>query len=145
MLVDIAHEELIAVFLGEDVGQIKTGPAMGGLMGMVSDGLDVVIDVRVHVLPALLVIDATLNDMKEVRNYATGGKPLAHVIEVKTPRVGQSCGKDFEFLGLRMKAPDATVYELTVFLVRTRLANLRFSEYPMAPVKPTIRSPDKTV
>ncbi len=145
MLVNVAHEELIAVFLGKNVGEVKAGPAMSGLVSMVPDRLDVVVDVRVYVLFALFVVDASLHDMKKVRNHATGGEALPHVVEVESPGIGQALGKNFEFLGLRMKAPDSTVNEFTVFLCGARLPDLGPSEHPMASVHPTVRAPNEAI
>ena len=112
---------------------------------MIPDRLDVVVDVRVYVLFALFVVDASLHDMKKVRNHATGGEALPHVVEVESPWIGQTLGKNFEFLGLRMKTPDSTVYEFTVFLCGARLPDLGPSEHPVASVHPTVRAPNEAI
>ena len=75
MLVDVAHEELVAVLLREGVGEVEARSAVRGLVDVVTAGLDVVVDKLVHVLPALLVVDAALDDMKQVRDDAACGDP----------------------------------------------------------------------
>ena len=52
---------------------------------MVPAGLDIIINVFVYVLTALLVVNATLDDMEEVRDDTARGKTLALVIEIKAP------------------------------------------------------------
>ena len=145
MLVNVAHEKLVPVLLGEHVGQIKTCPAMSGFVNVIPNGLDVVVYVWVYVLLALFVVHASLHDMKKVRNDATGRKTLTHVVKVESPGVGQTFGKNFEFPGLRVETPDPTVDELAVFLVRTRLTNLRPREHPMTSVHPAVRSPNEAI
>ena len=44
MLVYVAHEKLVPVFLGKNVGEVKASPAMSGLVSMIPDRLDVVVD-----------------------------------------------------------------------------------------------------
>ena len=56
-------------------------------MSMVPNGLDIVIHIGVYILLALLVIDAPLNDMKEVGNDTASSETLPHVIEIKAPGI----------------------------------------------------------
>ena len=118
---------------------------MGGFVNVIPNGLDIVVHVWVHVLLALFVVNASLHDMKKVRNDAAGGEALTHVVEVESPRIGQTLGENFEFLRLGMKTPDSTVYEFTVFLCGARLPDLRSSEHPMASVHPTVRTPNEAI
>ena len=64
VLVNVTHEELVAVFFRERIGKIKTRTSVGRLMGMVPDRLDIIINKTVYVLPALLVINTPLHNMK---------------------------------------------------------------------------------
>ncbi len=82
---------------------------MSGQVRVIADGGDVVVDVGVHVRLALLVIGAALHDVEEMRDDTAGGKALAVVVEVKTPRIGKATSEHFEFLLGRMPAPDAGV------------------------------------
>ena len=61
---------------------------MSRLVGVVSNRFNIIINKTVHVLLALLVINSSLNNMKQMGNYAAGGKTLPMVIEIKPPRVG---------------------------------------------------------
>ena len=88
MFMDIAHEKLITVFLRENISQVKTGTAVSRFMNMVANGLDVIVNEKIYILFALLVIDASLNDMEEMGDHTTGGKALPHIIEIKAPGVG---------------------------------------------------------
>ena len=75
-------------FCGKSIGQIEACAAVSRKMRVVADRLDVVVDVRIHVWAALLVIDAALNDVEQVRDHAAGGESLAVVVEVESPGVG---------------------------------------------------------
>jgi hypothetical protein len=88
MFMDIAHEKLITVFLRENISQVKTGTAVSRLMNMVTNGLDVIVNEKVYILFALLVIDASLDDMEEMGDHTTSGKTLPHVVKIKTPGIG---------------------------------------------------------
>ena len=87
MFVYVAHKKLIAIFFGKNIRQIETGTAVSRLMGMVPNGLDIVIHIGVYILFALLVIDAPLNDMKEVWNDTASSETLPHIIKINTPWV----------------------------------------------------------
>ena len=87
MFVYVAHKKLIAIFFRKNIRQIETGTAVSRLMSMVPNGLDIVIHIGVYILLALLVIDAPLNDMKEVGNNTASSETLPHVIEIKAPGI----------------------------------------------------------
>ena len=88
MLMNIAHEKLIAVFLRKNICQVETGTPMSRLMNMVANSFDIIVHIGVHILLTLLVINTSLYDMEEVGNHTTGGKALPHIIKIKAPRVG---------------------------------------------------------
>ena len=87
MFVYVAHKKLIAIFFRKNIRQIEAGTAVSRLMSMVPNGLDVVIHIGVYILFALLVIDAPLNNMKEVWNDTASSETLPHVIEIKAPGI----------------------------------------------------------
>ena len=88
VLVNVTHEELVSVFCRERISKVKTRASVSRLVCMIPDCLDVIINKTVHVLSALLVINPSLNDMKQVGNYAAGGKTLPMIVEIKAPRIG---------------------------------------------------------
>ena len=49
---------------------------------------DVVVDIGIHMRPALFVVNAALHDMEQMRDHTAGCKTLAVIVEVKSPRVG---------------------------------------------------------
>ena len=87
MFVYVTHKKLIAVFFRKNIRQIEAGSSVSRLMGMVANGLDVVVNIGVYILFALLVIDASLNYMKKVRNDTASSETLPHVIEIKAPGI----------------------------------------------------------
>src|SRR5689334_7660994 len=63
---------------------------------------------------AALPFDAgPLNHVPEVRDDAHLGKELPMLVEVDSPRVASTLGKDFEDISSRMIAPDSGVHPLT--------------------------------
>ena len=87
MLVDVAHEQPVAVLLRKRVGQVEACPAVSRQVRMITNCLDVVVNVRIHVRATLLVIHASLDDVEQVRDDAAGGCRLAVIVEVDSPRV----------------------------------------------------------
>ena len=134
MFVYVAHKKLIAIFFRKNIRQIETGTAVSRLMGMVPNGLDIVIHIGVYILFALLVIDAPLNDMKEVRNDTASSETLPHVIEIKAPGIRQTLGKHLEFPGMRVETPNATVNKLTILVLGSRSTDPRLSEHTMTSI-----------
>ena len=145
MLVDIAHEEVVAVFGGEGIGQIKASSAVRREVGVVADRLDGRIGVGVEVGAGLFVVDAALDDVEEVGDDATGGKAVAEIIEVEAPRIGEATCEDFEIAGLGVEAPDASIEVEAVVLRRTRFSDERVGKNALATVEPAVGSPDETV
>ena len=145
MLMDIAHEQPIAVLLGKRVRQIETCAAVSRQVSVVADRLNVVVDVWVDVWLALLVIDAALHDMKQMRDHTAGGEALAVVVEIESPWIRQAPRENFERLSSWMIPPDSTVDELSLCLFVTGFADVGMGEDSVATVKPAVRSPDETV
>ena len=145
MFVDIAHEELIAVFGGEGIGQIEAGSAVCREVGVVADRLDGCVSVGIEIGTRLFVVDAALDDVKEMRDDAAGGKTVAEIIEVKAPWIGESTGEDFEFASLGVEAPDPGVEIDTIVFGSARFSNEGVGEDPLATVEPAVGPPDETV
>ena len=145
MLVDVAHEELVAVFGREGVGQIEAGSAVRREVGVVADRLDGRVSVGIEVGTGLFVVDATLDDVEEVGDDAAGGEAVAEIIEVEAPRIGESTGEDFEFASLGVEAPDPGVEIDTIVFGSARLSNEGVGENALATVEPAVGSPDETV
>ena len=88
MLVNVAHEKLIAVLLRKCISKVEACSPMGRLMGVIATSLYVVVDKFINVLTTLLVVDTTLYDVEKVRNHTASSKALPHVVEVESPRIG---------------------------------------------------------
>jgi len=98
MLVDVAHEKLIAILLGKNISEIESGASMCGEVSVVPNRRDVIVHVWIEMRLALLVIVTTLDNVKEVGNDAARCETLAHIIEIEAPGIGQTVGEDFEFV-----------------------------------------------
>jgi hypothetical protein len=144
VLVDVAHEEAAAVLGREGVREVHPRAAVGGLMVVVADGLQVLIDV-VRMSPRLPLVVAALDDVPEVRDHARRRERLAVVVEVETPRVRKPVGEDLEALFGRMEPPDASVDFLALGVWRAGLPHLRSGKDPLAAVEPAVRAPDEAV
>ena len=103
-------------------------------MHMIPYSLDVVIHIGVYILFALLVIDAPLNDMKEVGNDTASSETLPHIIKIKAPGIRQAFGKHLEFPGMRVETPNATVNKLTILVLGSRPTDPRLSEHTMTSI-----------
>src|SRR5262249_11884147 len=126
--VDVAHEELAAIFgrpgaaevthqaaMGVSaagaVGFVVARPRVGPLpMQMIGDGLDVVIGVRIEVGAGLAMIAAPLDDVEGMRNDTGLDKCLAVIVEIEAPGIAGPVREDLELVPSRMIAPDAGVY-----------------------------------
>src|SRR4051794_21041773 len=87
-----------------------------GIMQMVRNGLDVVVNKWIEMLSRLALVTATLNDVKQMRDDASLDDALAALIEINTPRIARSFPKDFEFAFGRMIPPDGSVDAGSVFV-----------------------------
>src|SRR5690349_2096578 len=63
----------------------RMGAFVAGPMDVVRDGLDVVVNVRIEMRTRLPGETATLDDMKEVRDYAGFDEALAVLVKVNAP------------------------------------------------------------
>ena len=106
---------------------------------------DVVVGVRVEVLPRLALVAATLHDVPEVRNHAGFDEEIAVRIVVQPPRVRGALREDFKRMPRRMISPDARVDRRALRVLRAGSADVRVREHAVATVQPAIRTPDETV
>ena len=161
VLVDVAHEELAMMLGGEGIGEIDARPAMGRAVGVIDDGADVLVDIRVEMPTALTVVDPAGDDVEHVGDHAGGDEEVALGVVVDAPWVAEAVGDDFEAILDRVVAPDAAVdvdgVALELDLLRKgiavlekaalalRLADLRWGGKALAAVEPAIRAPVKAV
>src|SRR5580765_6417323 len=180
--VNVIHEKLPAVLFRPTVAQInhharvrvaasrrrrtsiaRVRTLVAGVMNVVTDGLDVVINewvdiplsgvgmkrlvragflgVDVVVQAALPLVAGALNDVPEVRDYARLDKALAVLVEVNAPGIARSFGEHLEDASRGVKPPDRRIDALTVLLRCARLADKRRTEHAVAAVEPAVRSP----
>ena len=85
---DVAHKQLVAVLLAEGVGQIESRAAVGRLVVVIADRLDVVVDERIDVTAGLAMEHAALDDVPQMWNHAGRGKQPAVLVEIHAPGVG---------------------------------------------------------
>src|SRR5687768_3612424 len=76
---------------------------------MVGDGLDVAVDVRIEMLSALTVVDASGDHVEEMRDDAGADQELPLGIMIDPPRIAESVGDDLESFPGRVIPPDAAV------------------------------------
>ena len=70
VFVNVRHEQLAVVLLGECIREIHPSATMCGTMTMVGNRANVRIDVWVEVTTTLAMIDAAGNDVPQVRDHA---------------------------------------------------------------------------
>ena len=88
MLVEVTHKQSITVLCRKDVRQIEPGTTVSGKMSVVPDCFYIIIYIGINMRPALLMVNAALNNMKQMRDNTAGSKSLAMIVKVKTPGVG---------------------------------------------------------
>src|SRR5262245_28804541 len=109
MLVDVRHEDAADLRLREGIRLINAGAAMRRSMAVIGDGLDVAVNVRVEVLPALPHVDAAGNHVEEVWNDAGADEQLAFGVVVDPPRIAETVSDDLEDVAGRVIAPHPAV------------------------------------
>ncbi len=160
MLVDVGHEDPALLRWGEGIGLVDAGAAVRGPVAMIGDRLDVGVDVRVEVLPALPVIDAARDHVPEVRDHAGADQQLPLGVVVDAPGIAEAVRHDLEDVLRRMVAPDAAIEVHTLALEQVlrkrllvavdaplalRLPDLRRGGIPLQPVEPAVRPPVQAV
>ncbi len=166
---DVVEEQLAAVLLRPVVAEVNHGSAVSvsaaGVVGsfwhvgfvtpprvvldvarvvqVVGDGLDVVVGVRVEVVPRLSLIAGSGDDVVQVRNDARRDEGVALLVEVHAPRVAGSVSEHFELVPLRMVSPDARVQRRSLVVGSAGLADFGMREDAVTSVEPTVRAPDE--
>ena len=160
VFVDVGHHDAVAVFLRKLIGQVNARATMGGLVLVVGDGLDVIVNVGTNVRAALTVIESAWDHIPEVRNDTCGQEDLTVVVEVEAPRIAEAMRDDFEEILCRVITPHTAVDKHAVFdrnlggeritlaqdfAAVQRLAHDRSRREALAPVEPTIRPPVEAI
>ena len=174
MAVEVAEEELVAVGGGEEVAlvdgeaavgvaaaegvgvvvgeagaggfvEVDVGAQAAGVVGVVGDGLDVFVGVRVEVLAGLALVAAAGDDVVEVGDDAGGDEPFAMLVVVEAPGVAGAVGEDFEFVADGVVAPDAGVEGLAFGVGGAGFADAAVGEDAVATVEPAVGAPDEGV
>src|SRR6187431_552783 len=78
-------------------------------MSMIRNRLDIVVGVRVEMLPGLPLVASALNHVEKMRDYAGLGEELAIRIEIDAPRIAGALGENLELILRGMIAPIARV------------------------------------
>src|SRR6516225_2860516 len=161
--VNVAHEPLVAIFLGSCAAQVNHRAAMGvsaaGTVGsvvtpmgrgadivdMVRNGGDVRIRERIEMVSGLSVVACTLDDVERMRNDAGLTKSLAVIVEVQTPRIAGAMGEHFENMLRGMIAPNAGIDRCPLRIGRSWFAHTRVREHAVAAVQPAVRSPGEGI
>ena len=134
MHVNIAHEELLPVFLRELVRQVESCAPMSRGVAMIRNGLDVVVDVRVEVATCLPMVAPPLNDVKHVRNNAGGYESLSVLIKIQPPGVTGAVGEDLELLVEGVVAPHPGVNLLAITVGSIGLPNIGMGKDSMSSI-----------
>ena len=87
---------------------------MSRQVSVITNRLDVVVNVRIDVRAALLVINAALHNVEQMRDHAARRESLTVIVKVKAPRVGESTSKHFVRFSNRVVTPDASIDELSL-------------------------------
>ena len=167
--VDVVEEQFASVLLRPVVAEVNHGSAVSvsaagvvgsfwhvrfvtpprvvfdvaGVVQVVGDGFDIVVGVRVEVLTRLPLIAGSRDDVVQVWNDARRDERVALFVEVQSPRVTGPFHEHFELVPLRMVSPDARVEWRSLVVGSARLADLGMREDAVAPVKPTVGTPDE--
>ena len=114
-------------------------------VGVISDGLDVVVGMRIEVLTRLTLVATAGKHMIEVRDDAGGDEHLAVLVVIEPPWIARAFGEDLEVLGQRVQAPHPGVDALALGVGRAGLADVGMGEDAVAAVQPAIGTPRKTI
>ena len=160
MFVNVRHEQPALMLRRESVRLVYPGASVGRAMAMIHDGLDVAVDVRIEMLPALAMINAALDDMEYMRNHAGRNEKLALGVVIDAPGIAEAVRHHLETILRGVVSPYAPVYVDALSFQNIfgeglpmdidLLAGLRFVDFgrrreAFEAIKPTVRPPMKTV
>jgi hypothetical protein len=112
---------------------------------VVGDGLDVLVGVRVEVLPGLPLIPPARHDVVEMRDDAGGDEELAMLVVIEPPGIAGAMREDLKLMPHGMVTPHAGIDGLALVIRRARLADAAVREDAMAAIQPAVRAPDEAV
>ncbi len=115
------------------------------VMPMVRDGFDVIIDIRIKMLPGLPLVSRAGNDVIQMRNHAGCDKRLAAVVEIDAPGIAGPPGENFKLMPDRMIPPDPGIEGFALFIGRAGLSDFGVRKHAMTAIQPTVRPPDERV
>jgi hypothetical protein len=90
-------------------------------VNMVCNGLDIVIGIRVKMLPSLSVIAGSLYHMEQMGDYTYSRKGMAIFVEVDSPGITGSLRKNLKLMTYWMVPPIPCIDLLSFFIRITRL------------------------
>src|SRR5690606_6266359 len=111
------------------------------IMNMIGNGLDIIVGIRIKMLPGLTLISGPLDNVEQMGYYTNGNKWMSIIIEIDSPWVTCALGKDFEFTSCRMVPPYAGIQFGPLVIGGPGFAHVGMCEYPVYAVQPTVRSP----
>ena len=136
----VVHHSRASGFVEADIGA-----RIASIMGVVGDGLDILVSMRIEVLPGLPLIPTAGYNMVKMRNDAGSDEPLAMLVVIQPPRVTGAFGEDFKLMPQGMVTPHSSIDGNAFVLRRAWFADLAVREDPMAAVKPAVWAPNKAV
>ena len=110
MFVNVRHEQAALMLRRKRVRLVYPGASVGRAMAVIHDGLDVAVDVRIEMLPALAMINAALDDMEYMRNHAGRDEKLALGVVIDAPGIAETMRHHLETILRRVVSPYAPVY-----------------------------------
>ncbi len=123
----------------------RVGPAVAYPMHVVGVGLDIIVSIRVKVLTSLPLVPGTLNNMVHVRNHAYRDERMPIIVEINTPGIAATLGKNLKGMPGRVVAPHARIDLSPLIIGRTRLAYIGMRKYPVDTIQPAIGPPTQAV
>src|SRR5690606_22146554 len=114
-------------------------------MDVVSDRFDVIKSIRIEMFSGLSLVSGTLDHMVKMGYYAGCNKGVTVLIEVDTPWIARSTGKNLKYFFGRMIPPYPGIERNAVFLSGTRFTYHGMGEYSLITVQPTIGAPRQAV
>ena len=121
------------------------GPTVSQPMYMVAYGFNIVIGIRIKMVPCLPLISCPLDYMVEVRNYTDRDKWVTVIVKIDAPWVTAPFGKYFKLMLCWVIAPDPCINFGPLFIRSTGLADIGMGKYALHAVKPTVRAPSQII
>ena len=68
MFMDVGHKDPSFLFSGKSIRLVDAGTSVGGAVGMICNGTNIAVQIRIKMLASLAMIYAPRNYMPHVRN-----------------------------------------------------------------------------